>query len=125
MLLCIVYIETNPRRSPSFSPSLNPTCPACPDLVGERGRRIPYPLSPFLSRDCALLSATVISQPFTYQSFPHSFQRDGGYTPSSCIMSLDSYPWPLSLLECAVPRFPPVTSLECAVPKKVGEGASC
>ena len=130
MLLCIVYIETNPRRSPSFSPSLNPTCPACPDLVGEHGRprvptlseRIPYPLSPFFSRDCALLSATAISQPLIYESFPHSFQRDGGYTPSLCTLSLHSYPWPLSLLECAVPRFPPVTPLECAIPEKVGGG---
>jgi hypothetical protein len=79
----------------------------CPDHVGEvptgsesathQSRpSLPAP-SPFLpslhsslffSEDCALFSATAVSQPFAYQSFPHSFHRDGRCTPSRCISDL-------------------------------------
>ena len=43
------------------------------------------PLSPLLPYSYALFSATAVSQPFAYQSLPHSFHRDGGCTPSSSI----------------------------------------
>ncbi len=32
----------------------------------------------FFSEDCTLFSATAVSQPFAYQSLPHSFYFDGG-----------------------------------------------
>src|SRR6266851_1920026 len=35
----------------------------------------------FFSEDCALFSATALSQPLAYQTLPHSFHRDGGCTP--------------------------------------------
>jgi hypothetical protein len=38
-------------------------------------------LSPLLSGSCALLYTTASSQPFSYQSLPHSFGRDGGCIP--------------------------------------------
>src|SRR6266851_7975603 len=46
---------------------------------------IPYTLSPSFSRNYALFSTTAVSQPFSHQSLPHSFHRDGGCTPSRCI----------------------------------------
>src|SRR5260370_10170537 len=41
----------------------------------------------FFSVDCALFSVTDISQPFAYQSFPHSFRHDGGVPLSRCFLS--------------------------------------
>src|SRR5713226_8471688 len=35
----------------------------------------------FFSEDCALFSATALSQPLAYQILPHSFHRDGGCIP--------------------------------------------
>src|SRR5207245_11736028 len=35
----------------------------------------------FFSEDCALFSATALSQPLAYQTLPHSFHPDGGCTP--------------------------------------------
>src|SRR5712692_1263775 len=35
----------------------------------------------FVSEDCALFSATALSQPLAYETLPHSFHRDGGCTP--------------------------------------------
>jgi hypothetical protein len=43
--------------------------------------------TPFFSVDCALFSAMDDSQPFIYQSLPHSSHRDGGCTPH-CIFDL-------------------------------------
>src|SRR5712692_4414160 len=36
----------------------------------------------FFSGDCALFFTTAVSQPFAYQSLPHSFRPDGECTPS-------------------------------------------
>jgi hypothetical protein len=38
----------------------------------------PSDSSPFFSADCALLHTTAVSQPFVYQSLPHSFYHDEG-----------------------------------------------
>jgi hypothetical protein len=52
-----------------------------------RPRTVPFPFLPsshpslFFSSDCTLSSTTAISQPFANQSLPHTFHRDGGYTP--------------------------------------------
>jgi hypothetical protein len=44
----------------------------------------PSALSPFLSGYSALPGATAFSQPFSYQSFPHSFGRDGACALTIC-----------------------------------------
>ncbi len=62
----------------------------------------PFPFLPslhsslFFSKDCALFSATAASQPFAYQSLPHSFHHDGGCTPSRCILNLVTHHAPLA-----------------------------
>ena len=66
MLSCFVYIASDLHRPLAFFLSLIP---------------IPHPLSPSFSSDCGLTSAMAVSQPFAHQSLPHSFPRDGGYTP--------------------------------------------
>jgi hypothetical protein len=43
--------------------------------------------TPFFSMNCALFSATDASQPFLYQSLPHSFSRDGGLPLSASSIS--------------------------------------
>src|SRR6266849_1414167 len=56
-------------------------------------------LTSCLSASYALFSLTAIFQPFSFQSLPHSFHRDGGCTPLSpfvcCFISI----FTLSLLE--------------------------
>jgi len=45
----------------------------------------------FFSEACSLFSVTAVSQPFAYQSFRHSFHRDGGCTPYRTIQP-SAYP---------------------------------
>jgi hypothetical protein len=51
-------------------------------------RLLSFPVSPLCSYSSALFSATAVSQPFAYQSLPHSFHHHGGYTPSRYILDL-------------------------------------
>jgi hypothetical protein len=46
----------------------------------------------FFSEDSALFSATAVSQPFAYQSFPHSFHHHGGCTPLAASRILPPFP---------------------------------
>src|SRR6266849_10837088 len=47
-------------------------------------------LTSCLSASYALFSLTAIFQPFSFQSLPHSFHRDGGCTPSLLSSKLGS-----------------------------------
>src|ERR1700682_5912403 len=67
MLSFLVFVTGQPRPSP---PTLYPFLPSSHS-------------GPFFSMSCTLFSATAVSQPFAYQSFPHSFHRNGGCTPLS------------------------------------------
>jgi len=61
----------------------------------------------FFSEDCALFSATALSQPLAYQTLPHSFHRDGGCTPY-CRRHRDEKPVTATPLESAfLPRAKP------------------
>src|ERR1700687_2469678 len=67
MLSFLVFVTGQPRPSP---PTLYPFLPSSHS-------------GPFFSMSCTLFSATAVSQPFAYQSLPHSFHRNGGCTPLS------------------------------------------
>jgi hypothetical protein len=82
MLFFPVFAYPKPRSATHQSqPSLPAPSPFLPSLHS----------SLFFSEDCALFSATAVSQPFAYQSFPHSFHRDGGCTPSRYISDLATH----------------------------------
>jgi hypothetical protein len=51
-------------------------------------------LTPLLSIASALFSPTAPSQPFSFQSIPHSFYRDGRVPPSRSIFTILSAPSP-------------------------------
>jgi hypothetical protein len=79
MLFFPVFVHTEPRSAThQCRPSLPAPSPFLPSLHS----------SLFFSEDCALFPATAVSQPFVYQSFPHSFHHHGGCTPSRCISDL-------------------------------------
>ncbi len=64
-------------RFPVFATRLSRTSPArlSPFLTSLHS-------TPFFSKDCELFFTTAASQPFAYQSLPHSFHRHGGGIPS-------------------------------------------
>jgi hypothetical protein len=71
------------------------TCPS-PSARSAPFLFLPSSLSSlFFSEDCALFSATAVSQPLAYQLLPHSFRRDGGVPPSRCILDLAAHRSPL------------------------------
>ena len=73
MLFSLVFAQPRPRQNRPRPFRIAEDSP----LVSGRQH-----LTSCLSASYALFSLTAIFQPFSFQSLPHSFHRDGGCTPS-------------------------------------------